>query len=388
MSSSLPLASSLPTAPEQANRPLRILHLTFASDVDGLSRYIFDLGFAMHALGHQFAVAGHRGSWHWLFESAPFPWIDVSFRAGPIGMNRTVAVLSQYLQEHPVDILHSHYRRCTQTARRIQHQFPVPILYTPHLYDTEPKWWRRDFTDFGDHSHVTSDDSRQWLIRHGTVPQELISMIPHGIDQKRFPAADADTKAAAKTAMGIQLTDLVAAYVGRLGDPKNEGWMLDLATASRQRLPNLKILMVGEGPHEKRLRRRVRTEKLQDRVVLLGHRDPKVIYHAADALLLPSDREGFSLVCAEAMSTGIPVLRTRTAGANELIVENATGKSVPIDHDAFIAGSIEFLSDPVALKRMGRLAAIHIKEHFTFERQLNDTIDMYRSLIKLGASLR
>jgi glycosyltransferase involved in cell wall biosynthesis len=213
-------------------------------------------------------------------------------------------------------------------------------------------------------------------------------MIPHGIDQKRFPAADADTKAAAKTAMGIQLTDLVAAYVGRLGDPKNEGWMLDLATASRQRLPNLKILMVGEGPHEKRLRRRVRTEKLQDRVVLLGHRDPKVIYHAADALLLPSDREGFSLVCAEAMSTGIPVLRTRTAGANELIVENATGKSVPIDHDAFIAGSIEFLSDPVALKRMGRLAAIHIKEHFTFERQLNDTIDMYRSLIKLGASLR
>ena len=388
MSSSLPFASSLPTAQEQTNRPLRILHLTFASDAGGLSRYIFDLGFAMHTLGHQVAVAGHRGGWHWLFESAPFPWIDVSFRAGPISMNKDIAVLSRYLQEHPVDILHTHYRRCTLTARRIQRQFPIPILYTPHLFDIEPKWWGRNYTDFGDHSHVTSDDARQWLIRHGTVPQELISMIPHGIDPKRFPPADDDARAAARAELRLSPTDIVAAYVGRMDVPKNEGWMLDLAAASQQQLPNLKILMVGEGPHEKSLRRRVRTEKLEDRVMMLGHRDPKAIYHASDALLLPSDREGFSLVCAEAMSTGIPVLRTRTSGANELIVENATGKCVPIDHDAFITGAIEFLSDPAALKRMGRLAAVHIKEHFTFERQLNDTIDMYRSLIKLGASLR
>ena len=41
-------------------------------------------------------------------------------------------------------------------------------------------------------------------------------------------------------------------------------------------------------------------------------------------------REGFSLVCAEAMCTGLPVLRTRTAGTRELILEDQTGVSTPI----------------------------------------------------------
>jgi glycosyltransferase involved in cell wall biosynthesis len=168
-----------------------------------------------------------------------------------------------------------------------------------------------------------------------------------------------------------------------MDSPKNEEWMLDLAENSRDRLPNLKVIMVGEGPHEIALRRRVNQQKLNDRVVLLGHRDPKPIYHAADALLLPSSREGFSLVCAEAMSTGIPVFRTRTAGTDALVVENATGKSVAINHDAFVAGAIEFLSDIESLKRMGALAAKHVHTHFTFDRQLKDTIDLYRSLVTL-----
>jgi glycosyltransferase involved in cell wall biosynthesis len=170
--------------------------------------------------------------------------------------------------------------------------------------------------------------------------------------------------------------------------PKNESWMLDLAIASRDRLPNLKVIMVGEGPHEKSLRRRIQKQKLQDRVVLLGYRDPMPIYHAADALLLPSQREGFSLVCAEAMSTGIPVLRTRTAGTDALVVENATGRSTDIDHDQFIAEAMNFMSDLTALQRMGALAAKHVHTHFTFQRQLVDTIDLYRSLIKLQGTPR
>jgi glycosyltransferase involved in cell wall biosynthesis len=365
--------------------PLRILHLTLASDAGGLSRYIFDLGFAMHAKGHQIAVAGDRGAWHWLFETAPFPWIDIPFKSGLFGAKKCERILGDYLAKNPVDVLHVHYRRCTLIARRTPQAHPIPMLYTLHLSHMAMGWVRRKFTDFGDHTHVASDEARQWLIQSMGVPHELISIIPHGVDPQRFPLASDEDRNAAKTAMGLKPDDLVATYVGRMDKPKNEEWMLDLAAASRQKLPNLKVVMVGEGPHERMLQQRVKREKLQDRVVLLGHRDPKPIYYAADALLLPSEREGFSLVCAEAMSTGIPVLRTRTAGTSALVVENATGRSVPINHDDFVAGSIDFLSDPAGLKRMGKLAAKHIKDHFTYERQLNDTIDLYRSLMKLHA---
>jgi glycosyltransferase involved in cell wall biosynthesis len=370
-----------------ATPPLRILHLTAGSDAGGLSRYIFDLSMAMHAKGHQVTVAGQRGAWHWLFDSAPFPWIDVPLKGSAFALRRAAGRLNAHLDAHPIDLLHVHYRRCALVARRIQQTHPVPMLYTLHLSNISLSWFRRRLTDFGDHTHVASDEARQWLIHSANVPQEQISMVPHGIDPKRFPPADDDARAAARVELGLSPTDVVAAYVGRMDVPKNENWMIDLAAASRDRLPNLKVIMVGEGPHENTLRRRVRRENLGDRVLLLGHRDPLHIYYAADAFLLPSAREGFSLVCAEAMSTGIPVLRTNTAGTGELIVENATGKSVPIDRKAFIAGAMDFLSDPVALKRMGRLAAYHVKEHFTFDRQLHDTLDLYRALIRLSSGI-
>jgi glycosyltransferase involved in cell wall biosynthesis len=369
--------------PPATDRPLRILHLTAGSDAGGLSRYIFDMCFAMHALGHQVAVAGQHGAWHWLFETAPFPWIEAPMKGGPFALRKCAKIITSWVDEHPIDLLHVHYRRCTLVGRQIQKTHSVPMLYTLHLSNLRLTWPFSMLSDFGDHTHVASKESRQWLVEQAKVPQQLISVLPHGVDPLRFPIAKETTKAAAKEALGIKPTDVVAAYVGRFDSPKNEGWMLDLAAESRQQLPNLKVIMVGEGPHEAMLRRRISRQNLQDRVVLLSHRDPMPIYHAADALLLPSWREGFSLVCAEAMSTGIPVLRTRTAGTDALVVENATGRSVPIDHKAFISGAIEFLSDPASLKRMGSLAALHVHQHFTFDRQLKDTIDMYRSLIQL-----
>ena len=139
----------------------------------------------------------------------------------------------------------------------------------------------------------------------------------------------------------------------------------------------MKLLIAGDGPHFSAVRARVHNT-LQDRVQLLGHRNPVDVYHAADALLLPSAREGFSLVCAEGMSTGLPVLRTATAGTAELIVEGVTGRSTSIEHDAFLAAAETFLADPARLREMGHAAAAHIRGHLTFDRQLTDTLAMYR----------
>jgi glycosyltransferase involved in cell wall biosynthesis len=364
-------------------RPLRVLHLTAGSDAGGLSRYIFDLCFAMAAKGHQVAVAGQRGAWHWLFETAPFPWIEAPMKGGPLKLRKSAKILNAWIDEHPIDLLHVHYRRCSLVGRQLQKTRDVPMLFTLHLPNLSLRWPWSHLTDFGDHTHAVSTEARQWLVTEAKVPQPLISVIPHGVDPVRFPTINLAAKIAAKEALGLNDSHVVAAYIGRMDSPKNEGWMLDLASASRQQLPNLKVVMVGEGPHEAFLRKRIRRERLEDRVVLLGHRDPMPIYHAADALLLPSQREGFPLVCVEAMSTGIPVLRTRTSGTNAVVVENATGRAVPIDHDAFIKAAIEFLADIPGLRRMGSLAAKHVHTHFTFDRQLADTIDLYRSLVRL-----
>lgn len=362
------------------------MHLTAGSDAGGLSRYIHDLGMAMHAQGHSVAVAGQRGAWHDLFASSPLEWIDAPLAGGVWSLMKARTILSHWLAKNPIDVLHVHYRRPMLVARRIAPRLSagrrVPILYTLHLSDIALGGIWGWLSDFGDHTHAAAGESRQWLIDAAGVPSDQISLIPHGIDPSLFPYADTATRSEARRQLGLPADAVVAAFVGRFDEPKNEDWMLDLAQAARLHRTDLKlhVVMVGGGPHLATVQQRIAELSLQTRVTVLGYIDPLPVYQACDCLLLPSLREGFSYVGVEAMSVGRPMFRTRTAGTREMIIEGVTGRSVPIARDAFVAGALEFISDAPALARMGKAAAVHVRQKLTLARQVEATLALYRQL--------
>lgn len=369
----------------QTPRPLRILHLTAHTEAGGLSRYIHDLALAMHDQGHDIRVAGNRGQWHRHFETAPFQFIELPLDKGPLKLWQSARALRRYLKEFPADIIHSHYRRTTFVARRLQKNHHPPILYTLHLSDIPLGWRARLLGDFGDHIHVASAQAKDWCINSAKIAPEKISLIPHGIHLEKFPVARPEDKTAARAQFNLAPDDRVAVYVGRLDTPKNETWLLDLADQSRQTIPNLKILIAGTGPHESAFKSEIQSRNLQSRVILLGElENPLQVYQAADAMLLPSQREGFSLATAEAMAAGVPVCRTATAGSVELILDKINGRITPIDRQAFVTTAIEFLSDAKSLREMSGKASAHIREHFGFERQLNEMTQLYQHLAACG----
>lgn len=364
------------------SRPLRVLHLTSASDVGGISRYLYDVSEAMHRLGHRVAIAGERGTWHEVFEAAPWPWIDVPLRGGPLALRQCCRVLDTYLQQNPVDLVHTHYRKATLVARRLAKRHRFPVLYTLHMPGIPMRGLWRLLTDLGDHCHVPSVEARDWLVQKTHCPAELVTVIPHGVDPQRFPRADRAEQAEARAGLGIGPQATVAAFVGRFEDPKNEDWMVDLGVAGRGKLPGFQILICGQGPREKALKRRIAREKVGDICRLVGCGDPRPYYAACDALLVPSQIESFSLVSLEAMCMGRPVLRTRTGGSSLQVVEGVTGRTVPVDRGTFVAESIGFLSDRQTLWRMGEAAAQHVREHLAFDRQFKATLDLYHRLLE------
>src|SRR4051812_5148325 len=99
-----------------ADRPLRILHLTLGADAGGLSHYIVTLGSAMVAQGHQVFAAGDTGAWQWAFDAAPFPYIQIPLKGGLLSFRKSASTLRRYLRDHPVDVIHTHYRRATLLA--------------------------------------------------------------------------------------------------------------------------------------------------------------------------------------------------------------------------------------------------------------------------------
>ena len=125
---------------------------------------------------------------------------------------------------------------------------------------------------------------------------------------------------------------------------------------------------------------RIAAENLGDRVTLLGYRNPLAVYHASDALLVPSLREGFCFAAVEAISAGIPVLRTQTGGTMAQIIEDVTGRSTPIDREEFIAAAISFLADREGLRRMGSAAAAHARTNLGFDLQVERTVTLYHRL--------
>lgn len=364
------------------DRPLRILHLTAGSDAGGLSRYIYDLCTAMKAQGHDLTVAGERGAWHSLFEAAPFPWIELPLKRGPISLWKSATVLERYCIDHQIDLIHAHYRRTTLVSKILKRRLALPVLFTLHVTGISLRGVNRLLSNFGDVTHAASSEAKRWLIDEARVPESQIVVIPHGIDPVKFPLSSPDDQLTARRELGLSAEKLVAGFIGRFDYPKNEEWMIDLAGASRHVIPALHVVLIGEGPHEPALRQRIKRERLEDRVTILPYGDPRGVYRASDAILLTSGAEGFSLVNTEAMSTGRPVLRTRTAGTSEQIIEGVTGCSVEINRDAFISASLRFLGQGrEKLRQMGLAGADLVRQRLTFDRQLGCTLDLYRSML-------
>ena len=365
------------------NRPIRILHLTADGGVLGVGRHLFNLSRAMRAQdpSHEITIVGDQSKWCQLYGESDWACLNLPIWGKPTEVRRHIRTLRQYLIKQPVDILHTHCRWSTFIGRMVSRRLGLLVLETLHASGGHLGLIKRCFSDFGDHTHVLSEQSRQWLIEEAHVPDQRITVIPHGIDFSAFPIADTSQQREARQAMGIAGDALVAGFVGRIENPKNVDWMLDLAQTPQHRLPGLKVLIMGQGSGDEAMRDRIKLEGLSKRVTVIKQCDPLQIYQASDAILLPSQCEGFSMVCAEAMSAGRPVLRTRTAGTVEQIVEGVTGRSIPIERTTFVQAAIKFLSDRSELQRMGEGAAEYVRKHLTIERQLSSTLDLYHRLI-------
>lgn len=371
-----------------SSSPLRVLHLTSGSDAGGISRYLHVLCQSLSERGHRPVVAGEVGAWHSLFTQVDWPWIEAPLKSGPIGLWMSRGVIARGLDSAgfsghpPVDVIHAHYRKSSLVGRWLAGRWGVPLVYTLHLTGIPLDWRSRLLSDWGDVTHVPSSAAGVWLEDEADLDPSRIELIPHGIHAERFPEADASERTRARERLGLEGASPVVAFVNRFDDPKNAMWVVDLADLSRGVAPGAVFVMQGEGPHEGMLRKAVSDRRLEGRIRVLGYGDPVPTYQAADLVVVCSSQEGFSYVTTEAMSVGCAVLRTRTAGWSEHIIEGETGRSCAIDREAFLEAGLEMLHEPEGLAEMGRRAAAHVRAHLTIDRQVEGTIDLYRKVIE------
>jgi glycosyltransferase involved in cell wall biosynthesis len=160
---------------------------------------------------------------------------------------------------------------------------------------------------------------RQPLLRLG-VPESRISVLRNGVDLTRFSPMD---RSAARQQVGIQGKTLLS--VGYLIERKGH----HIAIEALAGLPEVRLVIVGEGEMDTRLKRLAEEAGVADRVRFVGAVDQETLvrfYNAADALVLASSREGMANVLLECLACGTPVIATRSWGTPEVIHGPAAGE--------------------------------------------------------------
>lgn len=187
------------------------------------------------------------------------------------------------------------------------------------------------------------------------VNSKKIHIVPNGIDLKRIaiisPSPDE--------------CDII--FVGRLIREKNVGVLLEAVVHVREKLPEVKCYIIGDGPEKERLFGLATRRELMQNVrffEFIEYDEVIARIKSSKILVLPSSREGFGIVVIEAFACGVPIITVNCPGnaAYELVNEK-TGMAVNLDA-AEIGKAICSLIKCVSLReRMGDAAKNEAKKY-------------------------
>ncbi|MEO0561204.1 MAG: glycosyltransferase family 4 protein [Chloroflexota bacterium] len=231
---------------------------------------------------------------------------------------------------------------------------------------------------WGGAASITANSSELRNLAHAFRPNDLIEVIPNGVELDRFRVTELREKSDADTFNVL--------CVARLVERKGIGHLIDAVKHITPHLRNFKIILVGRGDKEKAFRAQVEREGLTQWIDFRGsvlHYDVPAVYNEADMFVLPSLNEGMSNAVLEAMASGLPIVTTYTGGTAEMLRGN--GILIPKGSPDEIAKAILELWADADLRRTMGARSRAIAETLTWERVADDYVDLYeRTLVALG----
>lgn len=136
-------------------------------------------------------------------------------------------------------------------------------------------------------------------------------------------------------------SDKVVITAGRLVEQKDQKTLLEAFSKVTEEI-NSRLVILGEGPLEKELKRKAEELNIHDRVHFIGfHSNPYIYFKHADLFVLSSVHEGFSHVIAEALASGTPVVSTNCkSGPEEVLDKGKYGLLCEVGNAEEMAGKM------------------------------------------------
>ena len=259
-------------------------------------------------------------------------------------------------------------------ARRLQAQ--VSLITTEHnTWNARRRWWLRPldrwmyphYQVIACNSEATAEDLVHWCPATAT----RIRVIPNGIPLEDFEAAQP-----AKLDLDSQRKARLV-FVGRFDPQKDHQTIL----RALPMLPNVHLLLVGDGPLRAELEELARSLGITSRVSFLGKRtDVAQVLKASDIYVHSTNSDGFGIAACEAMAAGLPVIASNVPGLAQVV--GGAGVLFPVgDHEALAHEVQELLSSPERRSEMSN-AGRKRAQCFNIEKTVDGYLAMYESVLR------
>jgi glycosyltransferase involved in cell wall biosynthesis len=220
------------------------------------------------------------------------------------------------------------------------------------------------------------DVRRQLVEEQGLSPRNVVTVY-NGVDTSTY--GQPVDRAAGRQALGLELTAPVVGTVARLEPVKDQATLLEAFAQVAARLPEARLVVVGDGSQRAALEEQARQPALAGKVLFAGRRaDVASLLPLLDAFVLSSVSEGLPLTILEAMAAGLPVVSTAVGVVPEAVVEGETGRLVPVKDAGRLAEAIgELLGDPTRARAMGAAGQKRARELFDLRVMTRRYEDLY-----------
>jgi len=359
-------------------------------------------------LGKNLAERGHEI--HFISSSLPFRLSHVAgniffhevnvqsyplFESPPYTLSLTSKMVD--IAKHAgLDVLHVHYAIPHATSAVMARQIlaedgvALPVVTTLHgtditLIGQDPSFAPVVTWSINQSDGVTavSNYLRQETYDHFDVT-DGIEVIPNFIDTDRFHRQDKEHFKQALCPNG----EKVIVHVSNFRPVKNTKQVVDIFHRVRESYPDVKLLLVGDGPERVPTERKARDLGVFEDVRFLGKQDPiEEILSIADIFLMPSDSETFGLAALEAMACRVPTVVSDVGGLPELVVDEETGHLCPVgDVEAFSDRILALLHDEDLHDRMAQAARARAEDTFDIDTVV-PTYERYYEQVQADATV-
>jgi glycosyltransferase involved in cell wall biosynthesis len=297
-----------------------------------------------------------------------------------------VGRLRALVRREGIDLVHVHSPVAAAATRTALGRRPR-IVYTEH--NVWSRYHRATYlanlASFprNDHVFAVSDEVRA-SIRYpgplGALPMPPLETLHHGLDQAAVAGWGGGDGVRAE--LGIPEHAPVVGNVANFKAAKDHPTLLQAAARVRQRLPEVRFLLIGQGPLEPEARRLAAELGLDATVVFTGFRtDAHRLLAALDVFTLSSTYEGLPIALIEAMALGRPAVVTRVGGVPEVLADGDQGLLVPPrDPDALAGGLLRLLGDRGLRDRMGAAARVRAAD-FDIRKAVRRMEQVYAGLL-------